>query len=354
MGLKAISLFSGAGGLDVGFESAGFETVFACELNTDSAETWKTNRPDNASAMYVGDINQKINSLSIYNNISVVYGGPPCQGFSVAGKMSSEDPRNELIKTFLEVVEVVQPRVFLIENVKNLAVSPRWKRVRDYVSAVSAKLDYNVEFNIINSADYGVPENRERLIVIGVKNDVGMACSFASALKSLRRESGSVRNTLLSVGQYDTEDNPNTCPAKIVVAKSPVVRKSAYSGMLVNGAGRPLRLDGLSQTLTASMGGNNTPIVDQRALEDSNLDNWFECLYRMIVSGSNYIPTVAPNYVRRLTVKEAAAIQSFPEGYVFSGSPCSQYRQIGNAVPCLFAEAMAMTIKKEYFTDSAD
>lgn len=349
--LRAISLFSGAGGLDVGFENAGFKTVFACELNSDSASTWMLNRPLNKSAMHVGDVNAQIDFVSEFDDIDVVYGGPPCQGFSVAGKMNADDPRNRLIQVFLDVVARVLPAVFVLENVKSLAVSPRWASVRNDISNTAQRIGYSVEFNICNSADYGVPENRERLILVGVREDIGLSSSFFPTLMEFRKKPPLVRDVLNCVGHFGSEVNPDTCPAKIVVAKKPVIRSSAYSGMLVNGAGRPLKLHGLSQTLTASMGGNNTPIVDQLALEDASKTNWFEWLHEGILNGSDDLPDVAPPYVRRLTVREAAAIQTFPAGYTFVGKPCSQYRQIGNAVPCRLAESVARAIKKAYFTN---
>lgn len=124
---RAMSLFTGAGGIDIGFERAGFAIRYANEFDHDAADTWRTNRPFNRDAMHEGDIAEQLAVLSGYRgHIDLVFGGPPCQGFSVAGKMDPNDARNQLIFTFLEVVAIVRPKAFVMENVKALAVLDRW------------------------------------------------------------------------------------------------------------------------------------------------------------------------------------------------------------------------------------
>ena len=110
------SLFTGAGGMDVGFENAGVNVVFANEIVNEAAETYMANHPH--SKMLIGDINDLICTLDNYGKVDIVFGGPPCQGFSVAGKMDPDDERSKLIFTFLDVVEKLQPRAFVMENVK--------------------------------------------------------------------------------------------------------------------------------------------------------------------------------------------------------------------------------------------
>ena len=123
--------------------------------------------------------------------------------------------------------------------------------------------------------------------------------------------------------------------------------------MLVNGAGRPMNLDSIAQTLPASMGGNKTPIIDEKALYDTSSRNWFVNYHECLISGrvSPETAKLPPNTIRRLTIKEAAAIQTFPKDYKFIGRKTKQYRQIGNAVPCLFAEAIAGAIRKAFFKE---
>ena len=132
--MKAISLFAGAGGLDTGFEKAGFDIIWANEIDHDAAATWKANRA-HADVMHEGDIADRLSSLSAYRGADIVFGGPPCQGFSVAGKMDASDPRSELIFTFLSAVELVRPRFFVMENVAALGRLDRWviRRTAKYI-----------------------------------------------------------------------------------------------------------------------------------------------------------------------------------------------------------------------------
>ena len=346
----AISLFSGAGGLDVGFEQAGFDIVFANEFDHDAADAWRANRPDKCDVMVEGDINAHIQEVSAYKGADIVFGGPPCQGFSVAGKMDPNDVRSQLVWKFMDAVELVRPRVFVMENVAALGRLEKWKIIREGIIDRGNTLGYDVSFQVHHVSDYGVPENRERVIFIGVQKEFGAVLCFYDKLSNYRSESKSVREVLLSVGKYGSAENPQTCTANVTLALHPVMRRSPYAGMLVNGAGRPIDLDGIAPTLPASMGGNKTPIVDEAALNDTSVKNWFQT-YHMKLLKNEVNPLVAhvPDSIRRLTVKECAAIQTFPDGYQFSGKKTKQYRQIGNAVPCLFAKAVACAIFDAYF-----
>lgn len=352
--LKAISLFSGAGGLDVGFERAGFTIVFANEFDHDAAEAWRLNRPEQAHVMVEGDIHDHVKDLHAYADIDVIFGGPPCQGFSVAGKMDPADERSQLVWMFMEAVEIVKPKVFVMENVAALGTLDKWQGVRDRIISLGNSLGYDVSYRVHHTSDYGVPENRDRIIFVGIKNGLGDLDLFYHELKSHRAQPKSAREIILSAGTFGSEENPQTCTANVTLATRPVMRKSPYAGMLVNGAGRPIDLNGIAPTLPASMGGNKTPIVDEVSLHDASVPNWFETYHAGLISGE-YTPQTmtVPSTIRRLTIKECAAIQTFPDGYKFYGKKTKQYRQIGNAVPCLFAEAVASAIKKAYLEEKS-
>ena len=162
----------------------------------------------------------------------------------------------------------------------------------------------------------------------------------------------SARDVILSAGRYGTPENPQTCTANVSLAFHPVMRRSPYAGMLVNGAGRPIDLDGIAPTLPASMGGNKTPIVDEVALHNPAIPNWFVTYHTALIEGTETPMTAKiPPTVRRLTIKECAAIQTFPADYKFSGRKTKQYKQIGNAVPCRFAEVVASAIRDAYLKE---
>ena len=345
----AVSLFSGAGGLDVGFEAAGFETVFANEFDHDAADAWRANRPGSESLMAEGDISDHMGKLASIG-ADVVYGGPPCQGFSVAGKMDAGDPRSQLVWRFMDAVGMVMPRVFVMENVAALGRLSKWSSVRDGIVSRGRALGYDVSHDVWMASDFGVPQNRERVFFVGVLN--GDSTRFHDAMASRRTSHQTVRDVLLSCGRYGTAENPQTCTSRVTLATNPVMRSSAYAGMLVNGAGRPMRLDGAAATLPASMGGNKTPIVDELALRDPDATPWFESYHEALLDGTCSPGDVqVPDYMRRLTIKEAAALQTFPDGYSFCGRKTKQYRQIGNAVPCRLAEAVARTVLDLYLSD---
>ena len=347
--MTAISLFSGAGGLDVGFEKAGFETVFANEFDHDAAEAWRANRPQFANVMVEGDIHDHIGELAKFKGVDVLFGGPPCQGFSVAGKMDPNDARSQLVWIFMDAVEIVHPKVFVMENVAALGTLDKWKSVRDGIVERGQTLGYSVSYKVHHTPDYGVPENRDRIIVIGVSNEIGDTTRFYDKLSLFKSSPMTAREVILTAGEFGTNENPQTCTANVTLASRPVMRRSPYAGMLVNGAGRPIDLNGIAPTLPASMGGNKTPIVDEVSLHDAGIPNWFETYHAGLMSGTIKPGEMSvPATIRRLTIKECAAIQTFPVGYVFSGKKTKQYKQIGNAVPCKFAEAVAASVKVAY------
>lgn len=351
--LTAVSLFSGAGGLDVGFEQAGMETVFANEFDHDAAEAWRINRPEKASVMVEGDIHDHIKDLKAYAGVDVLFGGPPCQGFSVAGKMDPNDERSKLVWLFMDAVEIIMPKVFVMENVAALGVLDKWDSIRKGIIERGAELGYEVTYRVHHTPDYGVPENRDRVIFLGVRHGIGQADQFYTELDSFKRKPVTAREVIMSVGTYGSKENPQTCTANVTLAIRPVMRKSPYAGMLVNGAGRPIDLNGIAPTLPASMGGNKTPIVDEVSLHDASIPNWFETYHSGLLDGSmNPGEAVVPLTIRRLTIKECAAIQTFPHDYKFSGKKTKQYKQIGNAVPCRFAEAVAKAVRNAYLEGS--
>jgi len=140
-----------------------------------------------------------------------------------------------------------------------------------------------------------------------------------------------------------TKNNPKTCNAKITLARFPIMRKSPYAGMLFNGAGRPIDVMGHSNTLPASMGGNRTPIIDENHVFNGSR-NWIEKYHEILTKEKKTEDICIPDYLRRITIKEAALIQTFPADYKFIGRDNSIYSQIGNAVPCDLAFAVASAL----------
>jgi len=339
--MKAVSLFSGAGGMDIGFRDAGYKILVANEKDKYACETFRANHPE--VLLLDGELGQHLDDLAEFSGVDVVFGGPPCQGFSVAGKMAADDPRSDLVFSFCAVVERLKPQAFVMENVKALGRLAKFERVRMDLMARFQNAGYSVTVHILNAKDFGVPQARERVFFIGVRKN--FLPVFASAFVSQRKIAPSLREVMLPLGEPGTLNNLRVCNAKVTLAAKPVLRKSPYAGMLFNGQGRPLNPDGWASTLPASMGGNRTPIIDNNHLYKGERP-WVEDYHRHLVNGGKPQGMhEAPAYLRRLTIDEAAVLQGFPSEYVFCGPSSKVYSQIGNAVPCPLAQAVANAVR---------
>lgn len=341
--IKAVSLFSGAGGMDVGFEKAGIDVVFANEIDKISAQTYSTNHPN--TEIVVDDINNIYDRLESYAGTDIVFGGPPCQGFSVIGKMNPEDERSQLIWSFLKVVEIIRPKAFVMENVKALAAISKWRDVREEYIHRAYELGYGCVPFIVNAAEYGTPQKRERVFFIGIRDDYSFEQKMWGNIREQQRKAPVIRELFKDLGPAGTEKNPRTCNAKITFAVRPVIRRIPYDCLMFNGIGRPIDPDGYSRTITASAGGNMTLIVDEKFLHDPTADNWIQEYYDKVIN-KEIIPEFkeAPERLRRLTIRETMRLQTFPDNYVFCGPKSSVYKQLGNAVPCEMAKTIAVAV----------
>jgi len=350
-----VSLYAGAGGLDIGFALAGFRPVWVSELDPSALATHdlaleelSRHHPHLAQKNYQsfsGDLLAIPESqLPARGSATLVIGGPPCQGFSVAGKMDPNDERSKHVFHFMDIVERVDPQAFVMENVKALYANKRWSSIKDALILRAQRMGYEVKIELANAAYFGVPQARERMFLTGIKKGLGVPVS----LKRVTEDSPpTVRDALAQLPRYGTPGNDSKCTAQITLAKSPVLRRSPHAGMLFNGAGRPLNLDRPSVTLPASMGGNKTPIIDQILLDDPEVDSWVASYHARLWSGNAFDPlSFVPSSLRRLTVEEAAALQTFPISMKWVGSQSMKFRQIGNAVPPRLALAVATAIKK--------
>lgn len=350
--MRLISLYSGAGGLDLGFAKAGFMPVFSADINRDAVDTYKTiskvvqGEWKNAAVLFqdcdvrCGDVSNESSDLCA-GDAEIVIGGPPCQGFSIGGKMDPNDVRIREVFHFLDVVKRVRPFVFVMENVEALATNVKWGHIRAKMEQEVSEL-YQTKIHVLNAADYGVPQLRRRMFFVGI---IGGNGSYAERLKEMVMSpitSGDALRKLPKFGQVGNNDCGN---AQIMPAKNPVLRKSPYSGMLFNGHGRVINLTEPAPTIVASLGGNRTPIIDEKALRDG-AEPWILQYHAEIQKDPHKyygkMPSDSP--LRRITVEEAACLQSFPADLGFAGYRSSRYSQIGNAVPPMLAYALANAI----------
>lgn len=336
-----VSTFSGAGGLDIGAIKAGAKIVWANDMMKEACQSYSTNIGNH---IHQGDINDYIPSLSEYEGADLVVGGPPCQGFSVAGKMDISDPRSQLIWSYAKVIATVKPRAFVMENVKALGKLEKWRPIREKLLKTFRELGYSVNYMVLTASDFNVPQARERVFVVGFRGNAEEIPNIEKMIQPYKHKAPTVRETLSILDKAGYGNNTSVCKAKITLAANPVMRKTAYAGMIFNGLGRPIRIDGYCATLPASMGGNKTPIIDEKELYE-NAEPWVVSYHASIKANptsAEFRP--APSFLRRLTVEEAALIQTFPIEFEFCGSQSSKYTQIGNAVPCNLGMAVVRMV----------
>lgn len=330
---SAISLYCGAGGLDLGFTRAGFDVRWAIDSDHFAIETYNTNLEPYG---FCGDVLQLDPPSDIRPDL--VVGGPPCQGFSVIGRMDPGDPRSQHVDHFLDVVEGLRPRAFVMENVKALGASPRWKDIRTRLLKRVEDLGYEQSLFLLNAQDYAVPQSRVRMFLVGLLDG-----RPERPAPPTTNRAPTVRSALARLPRFGEPGNDQSCAARVIPARSPIMRPTAFRGsLLFNGSGRPLQLDATAKTLPASMGGNATPIIDQDELEDGAVP-WVVEYHRRLQRGDTPLKR-APKRLRRITVQEAAALQTFPADWRFIGPRVAQYRQIGNAVPPNLAQAVAKSV----------
>jgi DNA (cytosine-5)-methyltransferase 1 len=325
--IPTADLFAGAGGLTLGLSEAGCEAQLAIEYVTDACKTYKMHHPD--CDVRDGDIGE-VDFKPYRDEIRLVAGGPPCQPFSIGGKrLSHADARNG-IPQFVRAVKEIAPEAFLMENVRGLAHISGGEYLRGVIRELE-QLGFIVSWKVLNAIDFGIPQKRQRLVVVGLR-DKFFAFPDPTHGPGTRRRVR-VAGDVLSAARTLGEANE----AIVTYAKKPDLRPNPYDGHLFNGGGRPIDLANPSPTLLASMGGNKTPWIDTAGI----VPTYHEELKANGLVRSGLVPGA-----RRITVTEAALLQTFPKSVRFAGARSSQYRQVGNAVPPLLATAVGSALVK--------
>jgi DNA (cytosine-5)-methyltransferase 1 len=334
---RFVSLYSGAGGLDLGFIDAGFKPLWANDFDSNAVDTYRENIGEH---IHLGDVNE-VADLDYLRSLApdVVIGGPPCQGFSVAGHMKPDDPRSKHVLRFIDIVGELSPQAFVMENVAALALNRRWETLLARLKRKARRHGYSVRSFVLDASHYEVPQGRHRMFLVGVKGTTPIKPEAATD-----EAPPTVREALSDLPKVGAAGNNSLCTARVTPARKPVMRRSPFAGMLFNGKGRPLDLDRPAGTLPATMGGNRTPIIDQWQLDGRAEESWIVGYHSRLTGGKPPIKRV-PKRMRRLTVEEAAALQTFPAPWKFKGRRSSQYRQIGNAVPPKLAYHVALSVQ---------
>lgn len=325
-GVAVLDIFAGAGGLSLGLEAAGFEIAVGAEWDTDACETFAKAHP--SAEVIEGDVNA-ISFRTWRDDVDVIAGGPPCQPWSTGGKqLGSDDPRDGW-PAFLRALDEIRPKGFLAENVPGLARGKRRPHLEALVRELEAR-GFTVATKILGAADFGVPQKRSRLFIVGTRE---MEFNFPEPDFGDGR-----RFPWRTAGEFvgpDPVGTPN--PSIVTYARNPDLRPNPYDGQIYNGGGRPIDLRAPAPTLLASMGGNKTPWIDTEGAVPE--------YHGHLMAGGRPRSGKVPG-ARRITVEEAAMLQTFPPGMHFSGARSSRYRQVGNAVPPMLAEAVGRALRE--------
>lgn len=338
--IRTLSLFSGGGGLDIGFEKAGFHILFATDFNHECCETLRWNRGNTLSeSLIVEECDINTLDLSILpKDIDMIIGGPPCQSFSASGRRAGGaagklDERGNLFKSYCKVVEFLQPKAFLFENVRGILGTNKGNDFQDIVNAFK-ELGYQLNYRILDAEDYGVPQQRERLFIVGHK----MGRNFLFPRPVYGPDSKD-RKPYLKVGEY-IADVPFTHQDKIDTKFD----GGRYAELL------PLVPPGSNYLHFTAKRGYPEPIFAYRSrfsdfLYKANPDTPVKTL---IASPGKYTgPLHWDN--RYLSVNEYKRIQGFPDEHRFYGDRSAQIRQIGNSVCPKIAYYMALAIQEQVF-----
>lgn len=322
----AIDLFCGAGGLSDGFKQAGYKILLGLDNVEVFVKTFKRNHRGAAAVCEdIRDLSaEKIKKIIGDKKVDVIIGGPPCQGFSMAGRRDFGDPRNSLFMEFVKIVRGIKPEYFVMENVPGILSmkTAHDEPVVDIIKKEFKKIRYNVELRQLLAADYGVPQKRRRLIFIGAKN-------MKTVTFPQQTHFGSPQHTLLK------KNHLRWIPVKKVLLNENEVGKNFFhSQKMIEGFIRR------KQKNTAKGNGFGWQIL--RPDEPS-----FTISARYWKDGADALVKYSEKKIRMLTPLECARIQSFRDGFKFLGNKKQVYIQIGNAVPPRLAKAIALKLKKK-------
>ncbi|MGO4940966.1 DNA cytosine methyltransferase [Fundicoccus sp. Sow4_D5] len=364
--IKTISLFSGGGGLDLGFQQNGFEIIYAIDNDKEAVASYKKNV---GPEIVLADINTiDINTLP---NADLIIGGPPCQSFSLVGKRNTTDERAQLVWKYMEIIEHIQPKYFVFENVVGLksAKTENGTKVIDELILAFEEIGYKVEVDTLNSADYGVPQRRKRVFLVGNK----LMRHFEFPLPTHSENGKDYLKKWVSSKEAIEDLGDATNDGK---SEYKSIKKSSYQKLMRENVDSDLvenhfypQMSDLDKQIISYVkpGGNYMDVPDhvpsQRIRNFKKTGGRTTCYGRLSPDKPSYTintffnrPNVGCNihYTenRLITVREALRFQSFPDNYVINSKTKRGYHTIvGNAVPPLLADSIAKEVKKHFMSN---
>lgn len=323
-----IDLFCGAGGLSFGFDKAGFENIFSVEINPEFAKTYKKNFPSHK--LLVEDIrdisNDTVKELVGDREVDIIIGGPPCQGFSIAGNIGRtfiDDERNRLFKEFVRFVSEVNPKMFIMENVAAMATHLKGKTIKAIVDAFEhAGMGYKVKWEVLNTVNYEIAQERRRIVVVGVRSDLDTEFSYpthSTIIKTIKEVIGDLPP--LASGEK------SNIPNHIAMSHSEqMLEKMSY----------------------IKDGGDRYDIPEELRPKSGDVRKYirYDSKRPSVCVTGDMRKIFHYEQNRALTCRELARIQSFPDSFVFEGKSIQIQQQIGNAVPPKLAKILAEQAKE--------
>ena len=399
---KIVSLYSGCGGMDLGFIQAGFEVIWAIDNDKSACDTYRFN------------LGEKIQNKNIHNinfndipDMDILIAGPPCQGFSTVGKMHPDDKRNNLLELIPSIIEIKKPNIIFIENVRGLTAVKGGNTLNDFIANL-IRLGYRVEYEIINSCDVGIPQNRQRIIIFA--NKIGLVNFFDTFIKNYKLDKKTLHGVIGDIENIGTLSNhyyskkfseeyvsimkkisegQKLCNTRL--GKSSIhtwdipevygetTDREKYILLLIAKNRRLKRFrkkeswqdaSPLSLNEIREIAGGKVSTEEIRKLVEKNylvekfeglfdIKNTFNGKFRrprydkpseaILTNYSSPRNYIHPKKNRPFTVRECARIQSFPDNFLFKGTINDQYRMIGNAVPPVLARFLALHLKEMLF-----
>lgn len=340
--LNIIDLFCGCGGLSLGFENAGFNVLLGIDMWEDALVTYRHNHKNgntlcaDLASLPVEEVDKAIN----HKKVDVIIGGPPCQGFSIAGKRIVDDERNKLYKSFVRMVAYFKPKAFVLENVPNI-LSIGDGAVREAIIKDFSELGYKVTYKVLLAADYGVPQNRRRAIFVGMLD--GKEFVFPEPTVKQPVTSKEAISDLPEGGIEDGGDYP-------------LPPQTEYQKLMRQGCEKlynheiTIHNDRTKEIIAMVPDGGNykdLPVELQNTRKVHIAWTRLNSKRPSITIDTGHFHHFHYEYNRVPSARESARFQSFPDSFVFIGNKTSKLKQIGNAVPPLMAEVIANEIKKQ-------
>jgi len=339
-GKKVLDLFCGCGGLSHGFIDAGYDVVAGIDHWQDALDTFEFNHTQSKAInanLFNTSPEQIIQQIKVID-IDVIIGGPPCQGFSIAGKRLIDDERNQLYKSFVEFVSYLKPKAFIMENVPNI-ISMGKGAVKDEIIEDFTKLGYTITYKILLASEYGVPQNRRRAFFVGLKN--GQIFDFP--LPTIK-DFITCEQAISDLPDETIEDGANYP----IEAQSSYQRLMRAESTVLHNHQTTIHTPKTVEIIAQVPDGGNYKDLPEHLQETRKVNiAWtrFNSQKPSFTIDTGHRHHFHYIYNRVPTVRESARLQSFPDRFVFLKGKTSQYKQVGNAVPPILAQVLAEKLK---------